>query len=241
MTLALTIFWIIIVSSFTLLAAFYAKRSGRPDALVALYVTLVLFANIAASKTVGFNLGFTTIFAPATVIIFAVTFLLAGIVNERFGKKEVQRMILIAVFCQIAVILFSVLILKATPAPFFSNQPAFDAVLGLVPRIVIASLAAFFISENTDAYLFHGLRKLTNNKHLWIRGAFSSLPAMIIDSCIFITLAFYGIMPIIPLIIGQTIIKWLIGIVDIPFMYLARRILGKVFLSANNEIKTNVI
>ena len=229
-------FWVVIISLLTAVAAFYAKRFGRPDALAALYVTLVLFANIAASKTIEFNLGFTKLFAPATVIIFAVTFLLTGIVNERFGRKEAQRMILTAVFCQLSLVVFTIFILRAVPAPFFTNQVAFENVLGIVPRIIAASLIAFFISENTDAYLFAGLRKLTNNKHLWMRGAFAALPAMVIDSTIFITLAFYGIMPTLPLIIGQTIIKWLIGIIDIPFMYLARRILGKTFLE-NGEVK----
>ena len=145
-------------------------------------------------------------------------------------------MILTAVFCQLSLVIFSVIILKAKPAPFFLGQASFEAVLGLVPRIVAASLIAFFISENTDAYLFAGLRKLTQNKHLWMRGAFASLPSMIIDSGIFITLAFYGIMPVLPLIIGQTIIKWLIGIIDIPFMYLARKILGKTVL-VDGEVK----
>lgn len=236
MTLSLLLLWAAVISLLTTVAAFYAKRFGRPDALVALFVSLILFANIAASKTIQFDVGFTKIFAPATVIIFAVTFLISGIVNERFGRKEVQRMILIAVFCQLALVVFSYIILKAIPAPFFANQAAFENVFGLVPRIVAASLIAFFISENTDAYLFSGLRKLTNNKHLWMRGAFSSLPAMIIDSAVFITLAFYGHMPVVPLIIGQTIIKWLIGIIDIPFMYLARRILGKTIL-VGDDIK----
>ncbi len=57
MTLSLIIFWIIIVSAFTLLASYYVKKTNRPDALTALYVTLVIFANIAAAKMIGFNLG----------------------------------------------------------------------------------------------------------------------------------------------------------------------------------------
>jgi len=238
MTLLLFVLWAVVISLLTTVAAFYVKRFQKPDALVALFVSLILFANIAASKTIQFDLGFTKIFAPATVVIFAVTFLIAGIVNERFGRKEVQRMILIAVFCQLALVVFSYIILKAVPAPFFTNQAAFENVFGLVPRIVAASLIAFLISENTDAYLFAGLRKVTNNKHLWMRGAFSSLPSMIIDSAVFITIAFYGIMPVVPLIIGQTIIKWLVGVIDIPFMYLARKIVGKTILE-NGEIKTS--
>lgn len=220
-------FWAVLVSVFTLGGAYYAGKYNRSDALIALYVTLILIANVAAGKTVSFDLGFTTIFAPAAVVIFAVTFLLTDIVNEKFGRAETQRMILIALFSQLALVIFSYLILKTTPAPFFQNQTAFEAVLGSVPRIVIASLVAFFISENVDAYLFQWIKNKTGGKHLWMRNAFSSLPSMILDSAIFVSLAFYGTMPVLSLIVGQSIIKWLVGIIDIPFMYGARKILSK--------------
>ncbi|MEK7093853.1 MAG: queuosine precursor transporter, partial [Patescibacteria group bacterium] len=176
---------------------------------------------------ITFNLGFAEFFAPATVLIFSVTFLLTDIVNEQFGKKETQRMILIALFSQIALITFSYLVLKTTGAPFFENQAAFEAVFGSVPRIIIASLIAFYISENIDAHLFQWLKNLTHGKHLWMRNTFSSIPAMFIDSILFVTIAFYGVMPVVPLITGQSIIKWLVGIIDIPFMYLSRAVLGK--------------
>jgi len=227
MTLSLLILWTAAISLLTVFGAWYARRYDRSDALIALYVTLVIFANIAASKTIVFSLGFAELFAPATVLIFSVTFLLTDIVNERFGKKETQRMILIALVAQIALILFSYLVIKAQGAPFFEHQAAFEAILGSVPRIVLASLIAFYVSENIDAHLFEWLKRLTHGKHLWMRNVFSSIPAMFIDSALFVTIAFYGVMPILPLIIGQSIIKWLVGVIDIPFMYLSRGILGK--------------
>lgn len=227
MTLPLAIFWIIIVSVFSLLGAWYARRYNRPDALIALYVTLVIFSNIAVSKTIAFDFGFSQFFAPATVLIFSVTFLLTDVVNEQFGKKETQRMILITLFAQIALIFFSYLVLRAQGAPFFQNQVAFEALLSSVPRIVFASLVAFFISENIDAYLFHWFRKLTGGKHLWMRNAFSSIPAMLLDSVLFVILAFYGIMPVAPLIVGLSVTKWLVGVIDIPFMYFSRAVLGR--------------
>lgn len=228
MTLPLIIFWIVIASFFTLLAAYYARKNERPDALVALYVTLIIFANLSASKIIGFDLGFTTIFAPVAVLIFAVTFLLTDIVNEKFGRGETQKMILIAFVCQAAISLFSVLIAKTTPAPFFGGQSAIEAIFGNVPRIVFASLAAFLISENADAYIFQWFKKITRGKHLWMRNVFSSLPAMFLDSAIFITLAFAGAgLPLWGLIFGQTSVKWLVGVVDMPFMYLAKAVLNK--------------
>jgi uncharacterized integral membrane protein (TIGR00697 family) len=96
-----------------------------------------------------------------------------------------------------------------------------------VPRIVLASWVAFLASENIDAGLYAWFKRLTGGRHLWMRNAFSSLPSMSIDSVLFITIAFYGIMPVVPLIIGQLVTKWLVGMIDVPFMYLNRWIMYK--------------
>ena len=225
MTLFLAVIWAAVISLFAVGGAYYARRSGRSDALLALYVTLAVAASLLASKTIEFDLGFGTFFAPGAVLIFSVTFLLTDIVNERFGRREVQRMIWLALVAQIAFIIFSYLVLTAKGAPFFTNQAAFETVLGAVPRITIAGLVAFLVSEMFDAYVFHYVKEKTSGKHLWMRNVFSSLPAMAIDSIVFVTLAFYGVMPVMPLITGLIVTKWLVGIVDIPFMYAARRAL----------------
>jgi len=227
MTLTLVIVWAIIITLFAVGGAYYARKYGRPDALIAAFVTLVIIANISAAKTITFDLGFATFFAPGGVLVFAVTFLLTDMVNERFGRQETQRMIYLALLSQVALVAFTYLVIHATPAPFFTNQTAFEAVLSSVPRIALAGLITFLVSETLDAYLFQWFKALTQGEHLWVRNAFSSLPAMLVDSALFVTLAFYGVMPILPLIIGLTVVKWVVGIIDIPFMYLSRRILQK--------------
>ncbi len=202
-----------------------ARRAGRPDALAALFVTLVLVSNLVASKIVGFNFFITTLYAPAATIFFSVTFLLSDIINERFGRAEAQRTIVMAALAQIAFVAFSYIALVSTPAPFFNGQVAFEVVLTAVPRIVLAGLITFFISEMLDAYLYSWFRKLTEGKHLWMRYAFSSLPAMLIDSILFVVLAFAGVQPLLPLIIGLTVVKYLVGLVNAPLMYAARAVL----------------
>ncbi len=225
MDLLFIIIWICLITAFTLIGSWYARKYNRADLLIALYVAFVIFSNIVASKIAEFNLGFANFYAPAAVLIFSVTFLMTDIVNEKFGRKETHKMILIAFIAQVAVGLFSWLILKLTPTPFWTGQQAFELLLGQVPRIIIASWIAFLVSENLDAYLFSWFKNLTKGKHLWMRNAFSSLPSMAIDSILFVTIAFYGIQPILTLILGLTVTKWLVGIIDIPFMYLNRIIL----------------
>ncbi|MBN1322846.1 MAG: queuosine precursor transporter [Methanotrichaceae archaeon] len=220
--LPLIILWIVIISAFTLFGSWYARRYDRSDALFGLYVAFGIFANIAATKTAAFDLWFSTFYAPAVILIFGVTFLITDIVNERFGLAETRRMILIALLSQVVISFFAWLVLALPVAPFYMDQASLESVLGQVPRIVFASWVAFLVSENLDAYIFSWFKARTGGRHLWARNAFSSLPAMVLDSTIFISLAFYGVMPIMPLIVGITVTKWLVGLVDIPFMYLNR-------------------
>ncbi|MDO8528742.1 MAG: queuosine precursor transporter, partial [Nanoarchaeota archaeon] len=153
-------------------------------------------------------------------LIFSVTFLMTDIINEKFGRKETQRMIFIGFISQVAITAFTFLILSLKPAPFWQNQEVFESLFNQVPQIIFASWIAFLASENLDAYLFDWFKKLTRGRYLWTRNVFSSLPSMLVDSVLFIIIA--GFQPIGSLILGLTITKWLVGLVDIPFMYLNR-------------------
>ena len=221
------ILWIIIITSFSLFGAWYARKINKADALIALYVSFVIISNIIAYKIVAFDLGFTTIFATSATLVFSVTFLLTDIVNEKFGKKETQKMIFIAFITQVAVALFILIAIQLPSAPFWHDQEAFSKILGFAPRIMIASWIAFLISENLDAYIFSWFKKKTKGKHLWLRNIFSSIPSMLIDTIIFVTIAFYNVQPLMPLIIGVVVIKWAVGIIDVPFMYFNRWVMAK--------------
>ncbi|KKR13502.1 MAG: Conserved hypothetical integral membrane protein [Parcubacteria group bacterium GW2011_GWC1_39_29] len=195
----LLISWIIGIASFTLLGSWYARKYNKPDLLIGLYVTFVLVAQILAAKISVFDLGFKTFYGPSGVLVFSITYLLTDIVNEKFGRKETQKI--------------------------WTMQTAWENIFNLVPRITLASWIAFLISENFDAFVYSWFKKLTHAKHLWMRNVFSSIPSLLLDSLIFIPIAFLGIVPLIPLIVGQTAIKWLVGLINIPFMYLNKYIL----------------
>jgi len=227
MQVLLLFIWIVLITSFCLFGAWYSRRYNKPDGLIGLYVAFVLLSNIVAVKIVDYNLGFSSFFATAASIIFPVTFLLTDVVNEKFGRAETQKMIFIAFISQVAVALFVIISINLTPAGFWKDQEAFVRLLGFAPRVMLASWIAFLISENIDAYIFAWFKKLTRGKYLWSRNVFSSIPSMALDTVIFVTIAFYGIQPLYPLIFGVLIIKWVVGIIDIPFMYLSRWIMNK--------------
>ncbi|MDD4984816.1 MAG: queuosine precursor transporter [Dehalococcoidales bacterium] len=216
------ILWVAGITSFSLLGSFYVRKFNRPDALIAIYATFVILSQIIATKIGEFNLGFTTVTAPAAVLIYAVTYLLTDVVNERFGRRETQRMVFIAFACQVAMVFFIWLATVIKPAPIWQGQESWESIMGLVPRITAASLVAFLASENLDAVLFDLFKRLTKGRHLWMRNVFSSIPSLTADTFIFITIAFYGELPLLPLIRGQIVTKYLVGLIDIPFMYFNR-------------------
>jgi queuosine precursor transporter len=219
--------WIVLITLFSLFGSWYVRKYGKPDAIIGLYVSFVLTSNVIAYKIVEFDFGFFSVFATAATLVFSVTFLLTDIVNEKFGRKETQKMIFIAFFTQVAVAFFIWLAISLKPAPFWQEQESFAKIIGFAPRMIFASLVAFVISENADAYIFSWLKKMTKGKHLWMRNIFSSLPSMLLDTVIFVIIAFTGVQPLLPLIIGVIAVKWIVGIVNIPFMYLNRWIMKK--------------
>lgn len=106
---------------------------------IALYVTFVALSQIVAVKVAEYDLGFITVNAPAAVLIYAVTYLFTDIVNEKFGRAETHRMIYIAFVSQVAMVFFLWMGTVIKPAPFWLNQQAWESILGLVPRITLAS------------------------------------------------------------------------------------------------------
>jgi len=228
MNINLLILWIAGITSFTLLGSWYVKKFNKPDLLIALYVTFVLTSQVLAIKISKFDLGFKTFFVPSGILVFSVTYLLTDIVNEKFGIKETQKMIFITFITQVAMVLFFWLGVVFPPAPFWKIQGVWEQIFSIIPRITIASWTAFLISENFDAFVFAFFKKITRGKYLWMRNVFSSIPSLALDSIIFVTIAFWGIVSIWQLILGQIIIKWLVGLINIPFMYFNKWIMNKI-------------
>lgn len=209
------------------IGAWQAKKTGRSDFLIAFYVMFTVLSQIFAAKIALFDFGLFEVTAPSAVLIFAVTFLITDIVNEKFGRTETLRMVFIALAAQVVMILFLALTTALAPAPFWSGQEAWSSTFLLVPRITVASLAVFFVTETLDAYLYQWFRKLTKGRHLWARSVFSSIPALTLDTILFVTLAFWGTgTPLWPIMVGQFATKWIVGVVDVPLMYFNRWLLG---------------
>jgi len=107
-------------------------------------------------------------------------------------------------------------------APGWDNQDAYMKILGLTPRIVIASLIAYFCGEFLNSFVLAKIKILTNGKWLWVRLIGSTIVGQLADSLLFILIAFWGVLPfslIITLIICNFIFKNLLEILLLPVTY----------------------
>jgi uncharacterized integral membrane protein (TIGR00697 family) len=185
--------------------------------LLGLYIACELIANVTASKPV--QLG--GIVVPAAIFIYTLTFTLIDLINESLGKAGARKVILAAFIANLLLAGYAQLAVLLPPAPFYSGQEAFAGVLGSTPRIVFASLTAYLVSALIDAEMF-ALWRIHVRGPKWARVLASNTLSTWVDSVVFITLAFYGVMPIWPLIKGQYIVKMAITFVSLPLIYLIR-------------------
>jgi len=179
----------------------------------------LVISEILAAKIVAFY----EIYVPAGVLAYAVTFTITDIVGEIWGKDYAKQVVL-AGFLTLAVVILLIWIAILLPAaPFWKDEHAFVAILGIkkgATRITIASIAAYLVSQHHDVWAFNFWRRITKEKHLWLRNNASTLVSQAIDTFLFVSLAFYGVVPVIPLILGQYFVKLCIALLDTPVVYL---------------------
>jgi uncharacterized integral membrane protein (TIGR00697 family) len=183
--------------------------------LASVFSGSLVIASVISSKiiTVG------GVVLPAGILAYCITFVASDVVSEIWGKQKAKQVVL-GGFGALVVCLGLIHLALVWPgASFWDNHEAYGSVLGAAPRIIVASIIAYLISQNHDVWAFHFWKKTFRGKHLWIRNNLSTASSQIIDSVIFITIAFYGIIPIIPLIAGQVLIKILIAFLDTPVVY----------------------
>lgn len=222
------VYWIISLTIVTYASAHIVKRFKNYGfaALVAFYTIYLGASQIMAARVINFDLGFYNFFAPAAVFIYPFIAQAIDMINEVYGRKRAHLAIAIAFVTQLLLVTFIAMVNSLSPAPFFQFEEAWQSIFSLGIRITIASWIAFLICQNLDAYVFAWLKK-RYEKNILLRSVTSDVLDLTLDSLIFVTLAFYGVMPIIPLIIGQIVSKNIIGILDTPWFVWYKKILQK--------------
>ncbi len=186
--------------------------------LNAVFIMATLASNIMAAKmTTVAGISF-----PAGVFAFPISFLVTDVINEVWGKKEAGFTVKLGFAASIVFTLLTMLAVWLPAAGFWTMQAEYAMVLAAVPRITIAGLVAFIFSQNTDLWIFDKLKKFHGGKHLWIRNNVSTITAQLVDSLIFIVIAFYGTMPVnalVTMVFSQWLVKLVLATLDTPFVY----------------------
>ncbi len=191
--------------------------------LTALFSGLLVVSNILGVKL--FAVG--DFMLPAAVIVYMVTFLITDVIGEVYGKKNARRTVNAGFFTQIVVLFFIYLAIELPPAPAFGMQKEYEMILGGGVQIIIASLVSYLISQNLDVSIFHKLKARHGTRKLWLRNNASAGITQLVDTSIFITIAFWGVVPfsaMFGMIAAQYIAKMIIVLLDTPIVYLLVRI-----------------
>ncbi|MDY0024055.1 MAG: queuosine precursor transporter [Candidatus Izemoplasmatales bacterium] len=215
--------WVIFaLVNFTLFLFVY-KFFGKLGIFIWIVLATIL-ANIQVTKMVVlFGLD-----ANLGNIMYGTIFLATDVLNELFGKKEAKKAVFIGFIVMVITVIVMTIAITFNPHPEDFAQGALQTIFGYMPRILLASLIAFIVSQLTDVYVFDKIKsKLPSNKFLWVRNNLSTILSQAIDTAIFVPIAFLGKVSaevLIGLLISTYIIKIIVAILDTPFIYLIKKI-----------------
>jgi len=216
--------------------------------LAALFIASLVTSNLIFQKFFywyPFNMevyGVKFFEVSVGLLPYPLTFLITDILSEIYGKRKANEVVIAGIFASF----FSLLIIyvsKEVPATPWSqvNDKTFINVFGAAPLAVLASMMAYLFAQFIDIRVYHFWKDFTKGKHLWLRNNFSTFSSQFIDTAtVLILLCSFGIInwdKFWGLIISGVIFKFIIALLDTPFLYLAVYYLKKRFsLKINEEI-----
>ncbi len=218
---------------------FALNKQDKLILLVGIFFTALFVSNVVSVKL--FTVG--SVVLTAGLLTYPLTFLITDSISEVFGKSTAKKVVLIGLFTNLMMLVFFFGAVQLPPAEFWGMQSEFEMIIGAVPRVVAASLIAYFLSQLFDVHLFHKLKQATNGKHLWLRNNASTSASQLLDSTIFVTIAFAGTMPLgalVFMIVTQYLVKLVIALADTPFVYMTVKWLENKDKDTDTEESTYV-
>lgn len=182
------------------------------------FVSVLLISNVASTKIVDFGM-FTF---DAGTLLFPLSYIFGDILTEVYGYKRSKQVIWLGFFMALLMSLVFIIVGALPAAPDWGNQEAYDKILGLTPRIVLASLVAYTLGSFSNAFVLAKMKIWSKGKKLWARTIGSTVVGELVDSTLFILIAFVGILPstlLLTLIISNYIFKTLVEILFTPLTY----------------------
>ena len=201
--------------------------------ITALFTGALIASNVVAVKIADFSAVSGPIddyFLPAAVIVFPISYIFGDVLTEVYGYRAARQAIWSAFLANALAVLVFVSAQHLDSAPFFQDQPAYEAILGQTWRIVAASFAAFLVGEFANSIVLSRLKVATSGRFLWLRTISSTFIGQGLDSAIFITIAFAGRegIDLWPLIWKQWLFKVVFEVLATPFTYVAVTLLKRL-------------
>lgn len=217
MNLILSIIYLLITFTITILVFKYTGKYG-------LFIWMMLSVVICNIQTLKISeiLGLVTSLGN---ISYGAIFLCSDLLSEYYGERECRKGIIISFLGMIAFTILMTIFIKYIPSASDTSQEALTAIFSYMPRITIASLSAYLISQFMDAKIYTIMKEKTNK--VYISNNVSTFVSQIFDTIIFVSISFAGVMntnEILELIVTMLVIKWIIGLLDTPFMLISKKL-----------------
>lgn len=203
------------------------------DLIVALYVFGIMVAELMGSKTFPLiQTDWLHLNATVAVFVMPLLFTLTDVVVEVKGRQRARSMVFSGLVMVALLLLFSLLATHLPPSSRFAmSEPAYDAVFGASARIALASLVAFAVSELLDVAVFSKLREALGKRALWLRNNVSNFVSQLVDSAVFLTLAFYAFGDslgsnagfLLGLLIPYWLLRCALSVLETPLVYVGVR------------------
>jgi queuosine precursor transporter len=171
--------------------ASFVRRFRYLDSLTTAFVVVLLVSNLLAQKLI--RVGPLT--TSGAVVLFPITYIFGDVFTEVYGYAASRRAIWLGFFGTGLLYAVSAIVLKLPADPAWHNGPAFAVVFGFLPRILIASLVAYWVGEFANSYTMARLKLATGGRMLWTRTVGSTIVGQAVDTVLVVTLTFGGTVP----------------------------------------------
>ncbi len=201
-------------------------------AVVALLATSLIVSNIIAVRLIALRLfDAIELTLPAAIVLFPVAYIVGDVLTEVYGYPAARRGIWIAFGCNLVAVIAIWLAGVLPPASFWTAgvyenpeqaDQAYRAILGFTPRLLVASFLAYLIGEFLNSFVLAKMKVRTEGRYLWMRTIGSTIVGQGADSLIFITVAFYGILPtsaLMTAVVSQWLVKSAYEALATPLTY----------------------
>lgn len=201
----------------------------RVDVIVALYIFLIIVAELFGAKTFTLlHIGTFALNASVTLLALPLLYSMSDIMLEVHGRARARGLVMLGIGIVVLLMLYAALATTLPPSARFSpSEAAYDQIFGFSIRMSLASIVAFAVAELLDVAVFAKLRERMKNKALWLRNNLSNFVGFFVDSLIFLTLAFYAfdksfesnVVFLTGLLIPYWLLKCGMSVLETPLVY----------------------